>query len=168
MRRDRRQCAASPKERRQEFSTDDALCCDSSQVMQAVEGNFPRFGNFSRLGGSQTLTFTTNGPLQAGSSVGINLRLGFLYNYNTSVTVQSANAQSMTFTTVPGHMLYPAQISFSASQASSTAINFNIYLVGNFVNAQSRIGYYAGGSNFENAQWNHFLGQVSSFCQGGH
>jgi hypothetical protein len=75
------------------------------------------------------------------------------------------NAQSMTFTTNPGHLLYPANITFAASPASPGSINFNINLGGTVANPME---FRFGGSAFEDAQWNHFLGQVSAFCSAGH
>jgi len=79
------------------------------------------------------------------------------------------SSQSMTFNTLPGgHLLYPASITFAASPASASSINFNISLSGNFNGATNVAKYYLGGALLENAQWNHFLVQVSAFCQGGH
>jgi hypothetical protein len=71
----------------------------------------------------------------------------------------------MTFSTLPGgHLLYPASITFAASPAGSGSINFNIDLAGKFNGKTNAAKYYAGGALLENAQWNHFLGNVSSFC----
>jgi hypothetical protein len=142
----------------------------ANQVMAAIEGNFARFGNFTTrgpLGTSESVTFRPSGTLQAGSSIPITVQVGRFYTLNTSVTVQYANSQSLGFSTVPGHLLYPANINFSASQASSSAINFDINLGGNFPNAVNKFLFNMGGGAFEDAQWNHFIGQVGNFCLGG-
>ena len=78
------------------------------------------------------------------------------------------SSQSMTFNTLPGgHLFYPGSITFAASPASQGSINFNIGLTGTFNGATNAAKYYAGGALFENAQWNHFLGQVKGFCKVG-
>ena len=83
-----------------------------------------------------------------------------------TVIVHSMNSQSMTLTTTPGHLLYPAQITFAASRspASPSAINFNIDVAGKVGNG---FEFSMGGSGFEDAQWNNFLGQVVGFCKAG-
>jgi RHS repeat-associated protein len=75
----------------------------SSQVMGAVESNFAQFGNYSRWGGAESVTFSPPAGMGPGSTIPINVGiLGF--NQSLSVTVQSMNSQSMTFTTNPGHL----------------------------------------------------------------
>ena len=135
----------------------------ASQVMGAVESNFAQFGNYSRYGGAESVTFSPPAGMGPGSTIPINVGiLGF--NQSLSVTVQSMNSQSMTFTTNPGHLIYPGYITFSASPASAGSINFNINLGGTVANSME---FNFGGSAFEDAQWNHFLGQVSGFCMVG-
>ncbi|MGH9514301.1 MAG: hypothetical protein ACRD3P_01305 [Terriglobales bacterium] len=70
----------------------------------------------------------------------------------------------MTFTTNPGHLLFPAYITFAAGPASPASIDFNISLGGTIA---SQIEFDFGGGAFEDAQWNHFLGQVTAFCKAG-
>ena len=135
----------------------------SSQVMGAVESNFSRFGNYSRWGGLESVAFFPPSNLAAGSNIPITVTvLGV--PQSLSVTVQSMNSQSMTFTTNPGHLLYPASITFAASPSAQGFIDFNINLGGTVTNP---LEFAAGGSNFEDAQWNHFVGQVSNFCGAG-
>ena len=86
-------------------------------------------------------------------------------NQSLSVNVAAMSSQSMTFTTNPGHLIYPGYITFAASLASAGAINFNINLGGTVANSAE---FNFCGSAFEDAQWNHFLGQVSGFCKVGH
>jgi hypothetical protein len=73
----------------------------------------------------------------------------------------------MTFTTNPGHLLYPGSITFASSTASASAINFNISLAGRFPSATRRTEFALGAGAFEDAQWKHFLSQVQGFCQAG-
>ena len=135
----------------------------ASQVMGAVEGNFAQFGNYSRWGGLESVTFSPPAGMGPGSTIPIRVSV-FGFTQNLSVNVQSMNSQSMTFTTNPGHLLYPASITFAASPSSLGSINFNINLGGTVA---SPAQFYFGGSNFEDAQWNHFLGKVSGFCKVG-
>jgi hypothetical protein len=72
----------------------------------------------------------------------------------------------MTFVTIPGHILYPANITFSASNLPY-GVRFNIDLQGTFPSWFSQLEFELGGSAFEDAQWNHFLGQVVGFCKAG-
>jgi hypothetical protein len=131
--------------------------------MGAVEGNFTRFGNYSRWAGLESVTFSPPSGMGPGSTIPISVSV-FGFTQHLSVTVQSMNSQSMTFTTNPGHLLYPAYITFAASPASPGSINFNINLGGTVAQP---VRFYMGGSSFEDAQWNHFLGQVGSFCKAG-
>ncbi len=135
----------------------------ASQVMGAVEGNFANFGNYSRWGGAESVTFSPPAGMGPGSTIPINVGI-FGVNQSLSVNVQSMNSQSMTFTTNPGHLIYPGSITFAASPASPGSINFNINL-GGTVTSPAEFNF--GGSAFEDAQWNHFLGQVSGFCKVG-
>jgi RHS repeat-associated protein len=136
---------------------------NASQVMGAVEGNFPQFGNYSRWGGLESVTFSPPAGMGPGSTIPISVSV-FGISQNLSVNVQSMNSQSMTFTTNPGHLIYPGSITFAASPASSGSINFKISIQGTIAKPAE---FYFGGSNFEDAQWNHFLGQVGSFCKAG-
>jgi hypothetical protein len=85
------------------------------------------------------------------------------YTLNTSVNVVAANSTSFTFSTVAGHLLYPASITFSAVNTVSGGIIFNINLTGT-VPLQNQAPFLFGGSQFENAQWHSFLGKVGALC----
>lgn len=142
-----------------------ACSSTAGQVMGAVEGNFASFGNYSA--GPFSVTFSPPAGMGVGSTIPISVGY-FGFTQNMGVSVQSMSSQSMTFSTLPGgHLLYPASITFAASPAGPGSINFNINLAGNFNGATNAAKYYGGGALLENAQWNHFLGKVSSFC-GGH
>jgi len=136
--------------------------CTSSAtgVMGEVESGFGTYGDYSRLGGLESVTFYPPNAMDTGSTIPINVET-FGFSWNVSVNVVAMSTQSMTFTTNPGHVLYPASITFSASLAGPGSINFNIDLTGTVANPL----FYLGGGQFENAQWNHFLNQVSSYCQ---
>jgi len=83
-----------------------------------------------------------------GSTIPINVGiLGF--NQSLSVNVAAMNSQSMTFTTNPGHLIYPGYITFSASPASPGSINFNINLGGTVANSMEfNFGGSAGCGSF--------------------
>jgi RHS repeat-associated protein len=160
-----------------------ALFCTSTatQVMTAVENNFANFANFSTVNLFPTMfesvTFSPPDSLAPGSSIPISINVSAInpfdlwsplqLNLNTSVIVQSVTNQSMTFSTVPGHLLYPATISFSATQASAAMVNFNIDITGQFPNLVNQGLFYAGGGAFENAQWNNMINNVGAFCAAG-
>lgn len=140
----------------------------AAQVMNSVEQDFPKFGNFSPWG-LAGVWFYPSSRMGAGSAIPI------LVEVNTpllpisrvlSVTVTSANSRALTFTTNPGHLLYPAHITFSASSSSLGSVTFNIDLAGIVPAGINSLEFRLGGGNFENAQWNHFLGQVADFCKG--
>jgi len=147
-----------------QYGLSTACSSSASQLMGAVESNFPRFGNYSRWGGLESVTFSPPVGMGPGSTIPISVGI-FGVSQSLSVTVQSMSAQSMTFTTNPGHLLYPAFITFAASNGSRGSINFNINLGGTVA---SPLKFYFGGSSFEDAQWNHFLGQVGAYCKAGH
>jgi hypothetical protein len=136
----------------------------SGQVMAAVEGNFAQFGNYSRFFGAESVSFAPPGNMGVGSTIPITV--GILgVNQSLSVNVAAMGPGSMTFTTNPGHLIYPGSITFAASPAGAGAINFSISISGTVANSAE---FNFGGSGFEDAQWNHFLGQVGSFCGVGH
>lgn len=73
----------------------------------------------------------------------------------------------MSFTTTPGHLLYPAQITFSAANTSASSIVFNIDIVGSNPGGLRSFEFWVGGGRFEDSQWRNFLSKVSDFCHGG-
>jgi hypothetical protein len=143
------------------FSLTTQCKASAQQVMGAVESNFGDFGNFSRWGGLESVVFHPPANMGLGSLIPIDIS-AFTVTQTLSVVVQSMSPQSMTFTTTPGHLLYPGSITFSASPASPGSIGFNINLAGTVA---EKMGWYAGGQGFEDAQWNHFLEQIKVFCK---
>jgi hypothetical protein len=83
---------------------------------------------------------------------------------NTSVTVASTSSTSFTFTTVPGHVLYPASISFSASNSTNGNINFSINVNGQTGNKTATAEFKYAGSSLEDNIWNNFISNVMKFC----
>jgi hypothetical protein len=86
--------------------------------------------------------------------------------FQVSVTVASASATGFTFNTDPGHVLYPATISFSAIDAGPGQINFSIQVNGDFSSIGAWAGYRVGGYNLEDNIWNHFITNVQRVCAG--
>jgi RHS repeat-associated protein len=155
---------------------------NAAGVMKQVESNFSQFGNYKGEfgplgipGASAAVTFGTGSatPVTPGGSIPISAEVEFptpmpiLGNsVNVSVTVASVSPTSFTFNTDSGHVLYPASITFSATDAGNNQIGFLIQVNGDFSSRGSEIGYYAGGYNLENNIWNHFEQNVGAFCAG--
>jgi hypothetical protein len=129
--------------------------------MSVVQSSFGTFGNYSRWGGLESVVFSPPSGMDVGSTVPIWVE-AFGTMQNMTVSVQAKNSQSMTFSTTSGHLLYPASITFSASPASVGSINFGIDVSGTVAHP---VQFAVAGNNFEDAQWNHFLGQVGGFCK---
>jgi hypothetical protein len=139
----------------------------ASQVMSQVENNFAQFGNFTttgRLGISESVTFSPpSGALKVGESIPIAVIAGPT-TLNTSVSVTAVSATSLSFATVPGHLLYPANITFSASDAGTGSIAFNISLQGDIPNLLNYMKFKLGGGDLEDAQWNNFEKLIGVLC----
>jgi hypothetical protein len=139
---------------------------NASQVMGQVENNFAQFGNFTTtgpLGISESVTFNPpSGALQVGESIPITVVAGPT-TLNTSVTVTAVSSTSLTFTTIPGHLLYPANITFSATNLGNGSIAFDISLQGDLSTA-NWWKFKLGGSSFEDAQWNNFESRIGVLC----
>jgi hypothetical protein len=154
-----------------------------SQVISDMEANFGSFadydgafGPFGIPGAWGSVTFT--GIVSLDATINIhNVNTVTVPNavgpggqvvtkeFNVAVQVSQVSPSSFTFTTLPGHVLYPATISFTASSSGAGYLNFVIDVNGSFANLGSAIGYYAGGSNLENHIWNHVLQQVQADCK---
>ena len=144
-------------------------CVDNAkQVMNAVENNFSTFGNFKTTGPGgigESVTFNpAPGPLTVGESIPITIQFGAIYTLNTSVTVSSVGPGSLVFTTVPGHLLYPASITFSASNVGNGSIGFDINVSGTTSSFLNTLAFVAGGGSFEDDQWRNFLSQIGVLC----
>jgi hypothetical protein len=84
--------------------------------------------------------------------------------FHVAVTVSQLTSTSFTFTTLPGHVLYPATISFTASSPGAGLLSFTINVNGTFANKEAAEGYRAAGSAIEDNIWNNVLAQVKNDC----
>lgn len=145
--------------------------CSSSAsgLMNALESNFASFANNPASGDLSTFSIFTPGPVSPGGQIGINVGVqagGHTIGYSdVSVTVQSATSSQLVFQSDPGHVLYPATVSFSASDAGNGSIMFttsvNATTNGLWGTAQF---YLLGGRAGETSTWNNLLSNVASFC----
>ena len=129
-------------------------------VMGAVEHDFTHFGNYSRFFNSERVTFYPPSPLRPGATIPITVGIG-PSNIPLTVTAKVMTPQSMTFTTLPGHIIYPGQITFSAAQPAANIVNFNIAITGTVANP---LQFRFGGEDFEDAQWRNFIQTVFALC----
>jgi hypothetical protein len=154
-----------------------------SQVISDMEVNFGSFGDYDGAfgpfgipGAWGSVTFT--GTISLGAIINIhNVNTVTIPNavgpggqvvtkeFNVAVQVSQVSPSSFTFTTLPGHVLYPATISFTASSSGAGYLNFVINVNGNFASVPYEIGYYAGGSSLEDHIWKHVLQQVQADCK---
>jgi hypothetical protein len=81
-----------------------------------------------------------------------------------AVQVTQISSTSFTFTTLRGHVLFPATISFAASSIQAGRLHFSINVNGMFANQAALEGYKAAGSKIEDHIWNHVLSRVTSYC----
>jgi len=145
--------------------------CSSSAsgVMNALESNFASFANNPASGNFSTFSIFTPGPASPGGQIGIDVGVqvgGHTIGYSdVSVTVQSATSSQLVFQSDPGHVLYPATVSFSASDAGNGSITFttsvNATTNGLWGTAQF---YLLGGRAGETSTWNNLLNNVAGFC----
>jgi len=145
--------------------------------METSFGSFADYsGTFGPLGvptASATVQFS--GTVSLGSTINISNVITILIppspdgvpttiTQNVAVQVSSVSSTSFTFTTLPGHVLYPATISFSAATGSNGQLSFGINVSGNFSSPLSATLYYAGGYNLEDNIWNNVLANVKKDC----
>ncbi len=140
----------------------------AGDVIKAIASGFSKFGNFTGsfgLGNIDVAHVTFgNVPVTQGAIIPITDVNTLGPTINTSVTVTSVSATSFTFVTNSGHVLYPATIAFSASNAANGMINFSINVNGDFASRFDKVLYYAGGEDLENKIWNNFIDDVQKFC----
>ncbi len=149
-----------------------------SQIISDMEANFGTFANWDGHSSfhlipwavHETVAFT--GTVTLGATINIqnvnvdSLTGGFINSktFNVNVTVSQLISTSFTFTTLPGHVLYPATISFAASSPGAGLLNFTISVNGTFANKEAAAGYSAAGSAIEDNIWNNVLVQVKNDC----
>jgi RHS repeat-associated protein len=105
-------------------------CTRTAQdLMSDIEKNFASFANFDGTfgalsAGHGTVTFMPpDGVLNVGETIPIHLAATVVgvpaVTLDTSINVISANTNQVSFETVPGHLHYPASISFAAIDSCS-------------------------------------------------
>jgi hypothetical protein len=80
------------------------------------------------------------------------------------VTVKYETSNPFTFVTNPGHLLYPATITFTGVDTGAGQIQFSIDINGDYASVSDRLKFYFGVGNFEDKQWDHFSSQVVAHC----
>jgi RHS repeat-associated protein len=150
------------------FSRTFPCSSNAAQVMSALENNFASFGDNSGGTGLSTFSIFTPGPVSPGEKLTINVGLqasGHTYAYNdVSVVVQSATSSSLVFQSTPNHVLYPASVAFSASNAGNGAITFTTSVNARTNGVSGSFKFLFGGRAGETSTWNNLLNQVSKFC----
>jgi RHS repeat-associated protein len=143
----------------------------SGQLLSHLESNFGNFANYSGTFGplgAASANVPFSGTVAKGSTitiVGTNTMLGGISQTQTvAVTVSALGPNGFTFTTLPGHVLYPATISFSATTGANGQLTFGIAVNGNCADASSKAMYNIGGNSLENNIWNNLLNNVQKDC----
>jgi RHS repeat-associated protein len=147
----------------------------SAQLLTKLESNFGSFANYSGTFGpggapAAAAQIQFSGNVSLGSTINITdvntIFLPFLptQTQTVAVTVSAISSSGFTFTTLPGHVLFPATISFSATTGANGQLTFAVNVNGNFANSTSQALYNVGGSNLENKIWNNLLANVQTDC----
>ncbi len=157
---------------------------DAAGVISAIDANFSQFGNYHGkfniplpgIYGLATVEFGS-AAVAPGNQISIYEQttviapsggsLPAIINLapvNVSVTVASSSATGFTFTSNPGHVLYPATISFSATNVGNGQISFSINVSGQFSSFLNMMKFKYGGDSLEDNIWNNFIKSVLEFC----
>ena len=161
-----------------QFESASSCPMNAQQMINTIKGNFANFGDFTGAFGplGAPLVYANakfgNVPVALGAVIPIHSQMvppnpggvPRAYNVDVTVTVSEVTSTSFTFTTNPGHVLFPATITFSASDTAS-GLYFNIHVQGQFANIISNMMFLAGGDDLESKIWNHFLSQVHAKCE---
>jgi hypothetical protein len=137
--------------------------------MNALESNFASFANNPAQGALSTFAVFTPGSVSPGRQLAINVGVqafGHTFGYSdVSVTVQSMTANQLIFQSDPGHVLYPAKVSFSTSDAGNGSITFTTNVSGATNGIWGTLKFYPGGGRAgETSSWNNLLNNVGKFC----
>ena len=152
----------------------------AKDIFHRLRTHFPKLanfaGNFGPGGLATAIVSFGSTPITKGASISIsNVNLPPpgtnlpALSISTSVTVQSVSTQvgstmGFTFGTVPGHVLYPATISFTAKDIGSGNVNFSINVNGQFAGKLYHGLYLAGGGELENKIWNNLIDNIERYC----
>jgi len=171
--------SGDPPDVNKTYPLDNISCSKTpAQVISDMEANFASFANYNGPFGafgipyaSAVVAFTRT--VSQGATINIdNLNVIILPNmqivtkeFKVAVQVTQTSSSEFTFATLPGHVLYPATISFSAVSPTPGYLSFSININGQFAGLGPEIAYYAGGSNLGDHIWNHVLQQVQTDCK---
>src|SRR5262249_55737647 len=110
-----------------------AKCAEGAKALtKHIQSDFASFanytGSFGFLGLETGDVQFSPGPITAGGTVSIHTELiGPIHEtIDTSVKVTEAGANQTVFTTVPGHVLYPAAIAFTAVDVANNLVGYTI------------------------------------------
>jgi hypothetical protein len=107
---------------------------------------------------------TTKQSQQVNITVGLQA-FGQVIAYNeVSVIVQSANSNSLVFQSTPSHILYPATVSFNASDIGNGQINFTTTVNATTNGILGTMEFYPLGMAGETATWANLLSNVGQYC----
>jgi RHS repeat-associated protein len=151
----------------------------AAAIMANLRNDFPRFGNydgaFGSLFGTRQATVTFGSiPVQRDATIPIsfsspvwNAFSGATFDLHLAptVTVSTVNAGMFSFEANPGHVLYPATISFAGRDTGEGYIGFTIVVNADFAGGLETVAFYAGGRNLESQIWNNVISNVQEACQ---
>jgi hypothetical protein len=131
---------------------------------ECLESNFSGFANQTS---GNTFSVFTPGPVSVGQQVDISAGLqlfGQAVAYNDlSVTVQSASSSSLVFQSTSSHVLYPATVSFSATDLGNGQISFTTSVNATTNGLLGTMEFFPFGMAGETATWNNLLNNVGQF-----
>jgi hypothetical protein len=149
-------------------------------IFHRLRTHFPKFANFNGNFGpgglaSASVSFGST-LITKGATISIhNVNSGPTLDFPTvtfdvavkvaTVSTQAGRAMGFSFDTLPGHVLYPASISFFAVQGDQGSISFTIGVDGQFASKTSEeLFNHAGGDDLENKIWNNVIDNVERYC----
>jgi hypothetical protein len=171
--------SSDPPDVNKTYPLNNTSCSKSpSQIISDMKGNFGSFANFNGTFAANgfpwaaTGTVTFSGTVALGATISIHnvnvdtLTHGFFktVTFDVAVEVTQVSSNSFTFTTLPGHVLYPATINFAATSSGTGLLSFAININGTFANREAEKGYKAAGRFLEDDIWNHVLTRVQNDC----
>jgi hypothetical protein len=153
---------------------------NAAGVISSLQGNFSQYANYTGpfntvVGPASASVQFGNTPVAPGNQISISEKAVVFVGgaapvpqppVNVSVTVVSSSTTGFTFSTDPGHVLYPATISFAATNPENGQVTFSININGQFANKTDEALYYFGGSSLENSIWSNLIANVKALCNG--
>jgi RHS repeat-associated protein len=148
-------------------------------IFHRLRTHFPQFANFNGNFGPGGLASASvsfgSGTITKGATIPIhNVDVGPGGSLPTTfdvavkvatVSTMAGRSMGFSFDTLPGHVLYPASISFFAVQGDQGSVNFSINVNGNFSSTTNKeLFNHAGGDDLENKIWNNLIDNVERYC----